>query len=289
MNGCPVEPIFDRCAITTTGTRMRGYGLSRVKYTRRMNNSARVVSVFALIATLGLSALFTASFFGSIWIETLAAAVIKPQIISRVASRLDRFEENALVDKARAKFAGLDARIAAGREKLEQTVSKSVDDVAARMANPTCECRKTLSEKYREAFERDATNASLLKEKLTQLVETKYGEVASKLLREWRIFTGVNAVAFSALLLLSFYQSALGARLLPVALVMITGVALTSWFYLFNQDWFGTVLFGAYVGWGYALWLTLVFALLADLALNRARVTSRILSSIGVDSAPLPC
>lgn len=254
-----------------------------------MNYSARVVSVFAPIATLGFTALFAASFFGSIWIESLAIAVIKPQIVSRVADRLDRFENNALVEKARAKFSSLDARIAAGREKLEQTVSKSVDDVAARMTNPSCECRKALSEKYREAFERDATTASLLKEKLTQLVETKYGEVASKLLREWRIFTGVNAIAFLALFLLSFYRSALGTRLLPVTLVMFAGVAVTSWFYLFNQDWLGAVLFGAYVGWGYALWLTFVFALLADLALNRARVTGRVLSSIGVDFVPLPC
>jgi hypothetical protein len=254
-----------------------------------MNYSARFVSVFSLIAALGFAALFTASFLGSIWIESLAVATIKPQIVSRVADRLDRFEANGLVEKARAKIPSLDARIAAGREKLEQTVSKSVDDVAARMTNPSCECRKALSEKYREAFERDATTASLLKEKLTQLVETKYGEVASKLLREWRIFTGVNAVAFSALFLLSFYRSALGARLLPVALVMFAGVAVTSWFYLFNQDWFGTVLFGAYVGWCYALWLTFVFALLGDLALNRARVTSRVLSSVGVDFVPLPC
>ena len=260
-----------------------------MKYTRWMNHSARVVSVFALLTALGFAALFAASFFGSIWIESLAIAAIKPQIVSRVADRLDRFENNALIEKAQAKFSGLDARIAAGREKLEQTVSMSVDDVAARMTNPTCECRKTLSKKYRESFERDATTASLLKEKLTQLVETKYGEVASQLLREWRIFTGVNAVAFLARFLLSFYRSALGVRLLPIALVMLFGVAVTSWFYLFNQDWFGTVLFGAYVGWGYALWLAFVFALLADLALNRARVTSRVLSSVGVDFAPLPC
>ena len=254
-----------------------------------MNYSARVVSVFALLATLGFAVLFAGSFFGSIWIESLAVAIIKPQIVARVANRLDHFEANGLIEKARAKFPGLDSRIAAGREKLEQTVSKSVDDVAARMTNPSCECRKALSEKYREAFERDATTASLLKDKLTELVETKYGEVASKLLREWRIFTGVNTVTFLALFLLSFFRSVLGARLLPVALAMFVGVAVTGWFYLFNQDWFGTVLFGAYVGWGYALWLAFVFALLADLALNRARVTSRVLSSLGGDFVPLPC
>lgn len=254
-----------------------------------MNYTARVVSVFALLTALTFAPLFAASFFGSIWIESLAITVIKPQIVSRVADRLDRFESNVLVEKARAKFPGLDARIAAGREKLEQTVGKSVDDVAARMVNPSCECRKALSENYRESFERDATTASLVKEKLTQLVETKYGEVASKLLREWRIFTGVNTIVFLALFLLSFYRSALGARLLPVALIMFAGVAVTSWFYLFSQNWFSTVLFGAYVGWGYAFWLTFVFALLGDLGLNRARVTSRVLSSVGVDFVPLPC
>jgi hypothetical protein len=254
-----------------------------------MNYLVRVLSVLALLTTLGFATLFVTSFLNSIWIESLAVALLKPQIIQRVADRLDRFEANGLVEKARAKLPGLDARIAAGREKLEQTVSKSVDDVAARMINPSCECRKSLSKAYRETFERDATTASFLKEKLTQLVETKYGEVASQLQREWRIFTGVNAVAFLALYLLSFYRRNLGMRLVPVALVMFISVGLTSWFYLFNQDWFSTVLFGTYVGWGYALWLTFVFVLLADLALNRARVTGRFLRSIGVDFAPLPC
>jgi hypothetical protein len=260
-----------------------------LKYTRAMSSRVRAVSLVALLAALAFGTLFAASFFGSIWIESLAIAIIKPQIISKVADRLDRFEKNRLIEKAQAALPGLNARIVAGREKIEQTVANSVDEVIARMSNPSCDCRKALSRKYREAFERDATAANLLREKLTQLIETKYGEVASKLLREWRIFTSVNAMAFLGLFVLSLCRSALGVRLLPVTFVLFVGVAVTSGFYLFNQDWFGTILFSDYVGWGYGLWLAFVSLMLADLALNRARVTSRVLSSIGVDLVPLPC
>jgi hypothetical protein len=41
------------------------------------------------------------------------------------------------------------------------------------------------------------------------------------------------------------------------------------------------VLFGDYAGWAFAGWLTFNVALLSDLLLNRARITSKIMSSLG--------
>jgi hypothetical protein len=248
----------------------------------------RITSTISLVCGLMFGALFGASFLDSVWIESTAVQVLRPQVVERVSTYMNRFEQSNLIEKAREKFPTLNERISRGREKLDASAAQAVDDVAARMLDPSCECRKALSRRYREAFERDASAATQAKVTLAK-VETKYGEVAEKLVREWRIFTGVNALAFFGLFFLLLGRKSLGVRVLPVALVVFLGVAVVGYFYLFAQNWLSTILFSSYVGWGYAVWLGAVSLLLSDLLLNKARVSGRILSSIGFDVAPLPC
>jgi hypothetical protein len=79
-----------------------------------------------------------------------------------------------------------------------------------------------------------------------------------------------------------------GLQLLLPAIVLVGAVAITAGFYVFQQDWLHTVLHRAWVGWAYAGWLVAVVVLLGDILLNRARVTSKIVSSIGGGSVS-PC
>jgi hypothetical protein len=82
-------------------------------------------------------------------------------------------------------------------------------------------------------------------------------------------------------------------QLLLPALVVFGAVGLTGGLYLLNQDWLHTIVFGDYVGWGYAAYLSLVAALLADILLNRARVSTRILNLlfdiVGSAATVTPC
>jgi hypothetical protein len=50
--------------------------------------------------------------------------------------------------------------------------------------------------------------------------------------------------------------------------------------YVFAQDWFFTLLTGRFVGFGYAAWAAVVFAVLVDWVLNRARIIHACVNGI---------
>jgi hypothetical protein len=60
-----------------------------------------------------------------------------------------------------------------------------------------------------------------------------------------------------------------------------------------DLDALHTIVFGQYVGLAYALYLTVVALLLADVVLNRARVTTRLvnvaLQAVGSVATAVPC
>ena len=76
-----------------------------------------------------------------------------------------------------------------------------------------------------------------------------------------------------------------GWSILP-AFVLVGAVLLAGGLYLFNQDWLHTIVFGDYLGLGYAAYLALVAAMLADIAFNRARVINVLLNALGAAVAP---
>ena len=50
---------------------------------------------------------------------------------------------------------------------------------------------------------------------------------------------------------------------------------------MFLQNWLYTVLLGNYVGYGYLIWVGLVFAVLVDCVFNRARVSRAVMDVVG--------
>ena len=79
---------------------------------------------------------------------------------------------------------------------------------------------------------------------------------------------------------------------MPALVLALAAVALAR-VYLVGQDWLHAIVFGDYVGWGYALYLGTVALLVADVALNRARVTTRLvnvaLDAVGSTLTAVPC
>ena len=80
--------------------------------------------------------------------------------------------------------------------------------------------------------------------------------------------------------------------LLPT-LAILGAVGLAGGLYLFNQDWLHTIVFGDYLGWGYAAYLAVVALLLADILMNHARVSTRLvnlgLQLVGSAASAVPC
>lgn len=156
-----------------------------------------------------------------------------------------------------------------------------------------CECRKRLVDAARESARGRLGSLEQVSERLQGLIESAYASVSTQLLREFRIFTGVNALAFALLIGLAQWRRAAALQLVLPAAVLLGSVALTGGFYLFNQNWLHTLVFGQYVGFGYVAYLAGVLALLSDVAFNRARITSAALNAglqlVGAAARALPC
>ena len=171
------------------------------------------------------------------------------------------------------------------------------DRIAARIAD-LCVCslppeeRENLAERYQAAkanalafvvaamrgqIERDRIGLSTLDD----LIAGHYVETVDRLIRDLRIFFGSNLVLFAIVGIAGMLSSVAPALVVPAGLLAISTLAAAA-IYLFEQNWFYTILFGSYVGWAYLIWVAIIALFLIDITLNRARVTSAIFESLQI-------
>lgn len=237
--------------------------------------------------------LFGAAFFTSLlnagYVEEIAKDIIRRQVEKKVHEKIDALDEKFLSTKAGALIKKHIEEVETARRQLKEKLPERIAAVIAEMRNLDCECRKKIENHFREGFESQIVRASQAQERLTSLIRAKYMETAEKLTREFRIFTGTNALIFALLGISAFLKQGAGRHLVPPALVLVVASTVTGYLYLFNQNWLHTILFSDYVGFTYILYLSVVFAFLCDISFNRARVTTQMLTSIGSNIQVLPC
>jgi hypothetical protein len=243
-----------------------------------------------------LLSLFGSLAFAGAWL----LSYLQPLLVERAARELIRIEVQAQVE---GKLASLDdSRIAGLAQRALRRANVDIDreklraDVAAKVAEmlrSDCECRRRLGELVRAAETSRLASLVQGRAQLTALIEARYASVRDSLLREFRIFTASNAIAFVLLGAVTLVRGRARLQLLLPAIVLVGAVLVTGGLYLFNQDWLHTIVFGDYLGLGYAAYLSGLAALLADIAFNRARITSRVCNFIagllGSAATALPC
>jgi hypothetical protein len=158
-----------------------------------------------------------------------------------------------------------------------------------RLQDPQCPCRAFLLNSLALSGNLHIPQMERAAPQLQRLILGQYGAIVGDLLRDLRIFAATNLLAFLALLALSALKPQhIGALFLP-AVMLCVATMMSSAFYLFGQNWFFTILYADYTGYAYALWLLLIFGLLCDIALLKARVTRGILHLLSSIVAVIPC
>lgn len=118
---------------------------------------------------------------------------------------------------------------------------------------------------------------------MPEFVQHRYAATVHGLLRELRLFFGINAASFALVAVagwlgLSGRLSPATNRWLPGATsCLIFATCLAIWLYLFKQNWLEILLFNRWMGWSYAAALGALFAWLCDLVLNGASITLQAL------------
>lgn len=162
-----------------------------------------------------------------------------------------------------------------------------------KMLDLDCECRKKWVERLRISMQLEIASLEAAEAKLIDFSQAKYMEIVKKLTLDVRIFLGANAVIFVFLFGVSFLKPRALSHLFLPGILMLISTVICSYFYIFEQNWFFTIIYNDYTGYGYIGYLFVVFTFLCDITFNKARVTTKIINVffnvIGSAASLVPC
>lgn len=260
----------------------------------------KVLLLLSVIGVFVSGAGLVATFLGAEKVE----AASNELVISEIEQQIRKIVTPEPVHEE-GKLAALRNKMADNAEKLADKILGG--DFPARLrqrVGESCVCKLSLSERaaalrdYEEArvavavmieavMSGKLSAARLEKGTIPKLVGGYHVATVDGLIRELRIFLGSNLVLFAVIGLAAFFAFALIELLVPAGILMLGAIA-TGCFYIFGQNWLATILLHHWTGFAYLAWVGLVSLFLADVLLNRARVTGHIVSSISPSNVS-PC
>ncbi len=168
--------------------------------------------------------------------------------------------------------------------QLKNTLKNSSELIiitqVSKMKNLDCKCRKEWNERLQKLIKFRIMSVEKMQIKLTDFIQAKYMDIVEKLILDIRIFLFTNLTIFLIILLISlFKKKAVNHLFLPSILIVIS-TTVSSYFYLFNQNWLYTIIYNDYTGFGYMAYIFIIFAILSDIIFNKARVTTEIINLI---------
>jgi hypothetical protein len=226
-------------------------------------------------------------------VEKSAKGFIQQQIAIEVEEKYNEIKTSTLAQKVLSIAGKL------GFEKdqiitdLENDVPQKIASTLAAMCGYDCEKKKALASSITQSYEKKISNIEVAEYNLGEVIKGKYLEIVGNLKFDLRIFLGTNAAMFLVLLLIAFLKPNAVAQLFVPGILLLTATAVSSGIYIFEQDWFYTILYNDYMGFGYLAYLSIIFAFLMDVTFNSARVTTELLNAIcnaiGSSLSFVPC
>lgn len=218
--------------------------------------------VVAAVGGLLFGSLLVVSLANPEWIEAWARTLLRAEIERRVGAEMALAQDGSIAGGAIARWPG-------------SLLTVRPPSCLPRWRPRLQRCAMALAPAV-QAFGSDAFNRQRA---LRQSGRAAYVDTHASCIAELRIFAGGNAGVFLLPGAVVWWRDARSA-LLP-ALVLIGGAALTGGLYLFGQSWLHAIVFDSDVGYGDIVWLGGAAGFLADIAVNRGRVTQCITNGIG--------
>ncbi len=259
-----------------------------------MSITLRTIGLLGILL-FGSGFIFTYSMPG--FVEEIGKDFIKEKIEEKTHQKIHeltfKHQNNALVKFASKLAKNNEKEINRLKASLKTKTNAKLAAVIVEMRDLDCECRKKYEKALNNQTESNIFSLKNANKKLTDFMKIKYMEVANKLKADLRIFTGSNAIVFALLLLISFFKPKAITHLFLPGILLVTSTVICSYFYIFEQNWFFTIIYSSYLGWGYLGYIGIVFAFLCDIAFNKTRVTTElingILNSLGSALSVAPC
>ena len=252
--------------------------------------SLRIVGLAGVVLFAGL---FGATYLSADAIERVGQAFVKYQVEKEVRETYGRIADSTYgktLGRLKGKYEAEAQQIQAA---LNDNLPARIANVIAAMCRLDCKQRQALQQSIEEGYKARLTTTGGAVNTLTELIKGKYLEIVANLRRDVRIFLGSNAVLFLIVAALAVLKPRAGIQLYLPAAFLIVSTIVCSGLYLFGQNWFFTIIYNDYVGFGYVAYVGVLFAFLCDIAFNKARVTTEIvnagLDAIGSAVLAVPC
>lgn len=233
-----------------------------------------------LLGVLLFGVLFAVTYSSPAVVERSAVDFVKHQIEKEVRAAQHAAAQSTVAEQAR----GLGARLGLEQEVLLKDLAdglpEKIASVIASMCGYDCERQKALSQSIASGYLERIASIQIAEETLGQIIKGKYVEIVSNLKLDLRIFLGSSWVMFLFLLVLSFFKPQAMVQLFLPGMLLLLSTLVSVSIYVFGQDWFYTILYNDYMGFTYLVYIVVIFAVLSDIAFNRARVVTEILNGI---------
>lgn len=257
----------------------------------------QVLLLTGLLGTVLFGFFFALTIHTPEWVESFAADFIEREVSVRVDRRIDAIQppsgEGALARMAASMYERNATEVEHHREVLRSQVHERMGAAIAAIRDPDCECRARWAEWIKQGTTTRIQSLERANERITGFIHATYAEVVTNLKRDIRIFSGSSAAMFLLLVAAAFLKPRASMQLFLPGLLLALATVTCAWFYVFRQDWLMTIINNDHVGLAYVAYLAVVFGLLCDVILNRARVSTRIVNTgfnaIGSAATALPC
>lgn len=243
--------------------------------------SGSLLSATRAMLALGLlafSAVFVLTLVSPERIERASRAVVERQVHEEVEARLGGRLPSAAYELMGERLA---AELKRKREALRERLPEQIAAILAHTCHLDCETRRKIADFVRESIKTGIKELDYVLENLEPLVKKYYRAKVLKVLRDIRIFAGSNAIIFSILFGLTVMRGVTFNVLVLPSLMMFVATVAASAIYVFGQNWFYTILFDSYVGFGYLTYIGIIYLFLIDILAFKARITGAILDGIG--------
>jgi hypothetical protein len=259
--------------------------------------NAWILRSLGAIGTLLFAGTFALTFHRPAWVEHVAqdfiTAQVQEQVDAHVAGIDVARDGTALLRVADTLARQSSARMAAIQAALRAKLHERIAAALAEVRHLDCECRERVAALLQAGMLSSLASLEATRARLDDFIQGRYLRVVAELQHDIRIFTATNAIACLLLLVVSFARPRAVEHLVFHGILLAVAVLVSSYCYVFAQNWLFTILYSDYFGFAYLGFLGFVFGLLLDIFLNRGRITTRLgngmLHAVGSSFSMSPC
>lgn len=233
-----------------------------------------------LLGMLLFGILFSITFVSSQTVEESAKGFVKLKIEQEVSQKINSIKSSSVAEKALSIAEKLGYESEQIQAKLDDNLPEKIANVLASMCGYDCEKKKAVANSIKTDYLDRIKNIKIAQNTLAEIVKGKYIEIIGNLKFDLRIFLGTNFVMFLVLLIVSFSKPRAVAHLFLPAILLSIATVISICIYIFGQDWFYTILYNDYMGFGYLVYIGVIFAVLSDIVFNSARITTEVINAI---------